>query len=451
MSNHPPAFLQVEKMALPPFSGVWLILLCAFFLHACNGFRVDKVLKKRTPYESYLDALEDSPLQNSSMVRAWREAGEINGDSLQVDLPHSEHFYFDPQRPSAVFVHFFAREGEEILVSGEALPPNLPYFMDVFAWEGDSYKRLVSTDSTQRVSYAVKQPGKQVLRIQPELLVGGVVQIKVETRGLLAFPIPDKTSANIGSFWGDPRDGGGRRHEGVDVFAPRGTPVLAASDGRVRRVGTNRLGGKVVWLYDPDLNHSQYYAHLDSQAVRLGQRIAQGDTLGFVGNTGNAITTPPHLHFGIYRSGRGAVDPLPFLSPFNPAPDRPVEDAETLEAHALVSVDKANLRASPNLQGDRLASLERHTPLKVLGKSGDWLRVVLPDRSEGFIFGGLLDMHPEPLDEVVLGAEDGIQLEWDWPYRVSGELVQGTARVLGEYQGRVFISTYTGIQGWLVN
>ncbi len=440
-------------MDLLPQNGCLLLLFFAFSFSACNGFRVDKVFKKRTPYETYLDALEQSPLKNAHMVRAWREAGRPRPDSLEVDLPHIEHFYFDPQRPSAVFIYFFAREGEEILVSADAMPPDLPFFMDLFAWDKSNleFERLLSTDSTHEASYVVKNSGRQVLRIQPELLAGGVVQLKLETKGVLSFPIPGKTSEHIGSFWGDPRDGGGRRHEGIDVFAPRGTPVLAASSGRVRRVGTNRLGGKVVWLYDGDFNHSQYYAHLDSQAVQVGQRVVRGDTLGYVGNTGNALTTLPHLHFGIYRSGKGAVNPLPFLSSFAAAPDMPLRGTEEISRFALVDRERVNYRARPDLNSEKLGSMERNTPLKILGKSLNWVRVELPDGQSGFVFGELLELDPQPLEEVHVSADDTLLLEWDWQQGLSGELLQGTAKVLGKYKGRLFVDTTEGIKGWLVN
>jgi murein DD-endopeptidase MepM/ murein hydrolase activator NlpD len=99
----------------------------------------------------------------------------------------------------------------------------------------------------------------------------------------------------------------------VDIFARRGTPVVATSEGTVRRVEITNIGGKVVWLRDPVRNSSIYYAHLDSQVVRDGQAVMPGDVVGFVGNTGNARTTPPHLHFGIYRRGEGPIDPAPFV------------------------------------------------------------------------------------------------------------------------------------------
>jgi murein DD-endopeptidase MepM/ murein hydrolase activator NlpD len=78
-------------------------------------------------------------------------------------------------------------------------------------------------------------------------------------------------------------------------------------------VTTNRLGGNVVWVWDAERGQALYYAHLDRQDVSAGSRVHAGDVLGRVGNTGNARTTPPHLHFGIYRPIEGAIDPLPFI------------------------------------------------------------------------------------------------------------------------------------------
>src|SRR5690606_37757308 len=189
------------------------------------------------------------------------------------------------------------------------------FFMDIF--EVDTVEQMMErihfADSSGSISYQVENSGVHALRVQPELLRGGVFSLSIVSQGILAFPIVNKSTQNIASFWGDPRDGDARKHEGVDVFASRGTPVVAASAGRVRSGGDNRLGGKVGWLSNSELGHSQYYAHLDSQLVEAGQLVNMGDTLGLVGNSGNAITTAPHLHFGIYKSGRGAVDPFPFL------------------------------------------------------------------------------------------------------------------------------------------
>jgi murein DD-endopeptidase MepM/ murein hydrolase activator NlpD len=127
----------------------------------------------------------------------------------------------------------------------------------------------------------------------------------------LPVPVAGVKPARLIDTWGGARSEG-RRHEGIDIFARRGTPVLAATEGIVLRVGTNRLGGQVVWVLGPG-GQRHYYAHLDSYGdVHAGMRIDAGKIVGYVGNTGNAATTPPHLHYGIYTAG-GAINPYPFL------------------------------------------------------------------------------------------------------------------------------------------
>jgi peptidoglycan LD-endopeptidase LytH len=112
--------------------------------------------------------------------------------------------------------------------------------------------------------------------------------------------------------WGGVRSEN-RRHEGIDLFAPRGTPVRSTTRGLVTKVGTNRLGGQVVGVLGPGWEW-HYYAHLDSFGrFRQGDLVNEGDVIGYVGSTGNARGTPPHLHYGIYR--RGAINPYPRLVP----------------------------------------------------------------------------------------------------------------------------------------
>jgi murein DD-endopeptidase MepM/ murein hydrolase activator NlpD len=134
-----------------------------------------------------------------------------------------------------------------------------------------------------------------------------------------AFPIPDRSLSAVQSGFGAPRDGGARDHHGIDIFAPRGTPVIAIADGMVRTDDTPR-GGRVVWLREARLGRNLYYAHLNDWAVPSGTPVRVGDIIGYVGNTGNARTTPPHLHFGIYD--RGPTDPAPFLWRDDPVPPR---------------------------------------------------------------------------------------------------------------------------------
>ncbi|HEX9425937.1 MAG TPA: M23 family metallopeptidase [Pyrinomonadaceae bacterium] len=135
----------------------------------------------------------------------------------------------------------------------------------------------------------------------------------------LAMPLQDVSTKRIANTWHAPRDGG-RLHEGQDIFAPRGTPVLSATEGYVANVGENSLGGQTVSVIGAG-GRVYYYAHLDAYAPYLaeGEYVTTQTLLGYVGTTGNAAGTPPHLHFGVYQPARGAMDPLPLLS------DRPQE------------------------------------------------------------------------------------------------------------------------------
>lgn len=120
-------------------------------------------------------------------------------------------------------------------------------------------------------------------------------------------------NAKFSDDYGAPRAGTGWHH-GNDIFAPIGTPALAVSDGVLSKVGVNTLGGNRLWLRD-DLGNTYYYAHLSGYAANVadGVRVRGGEIIGFVGNTGQAITTPPHLHFEVHPGDAASVDPYPYL------------------------------------------------------------------------------------------------------------------------------------------
>jgi murein DD-endopeptidase MepM/ murein hydrolase activator NlpD len=121
------------------------------------------------------------------------------------------------------------------------------------------------------------------------------------------------SGATFSSDYGSPRAGTGWHH-GNDIFAPIGVPVLAVADGVLSKVGVNTLGGNRLWLTD-DLGNAYYYAHLSGYAPGVGDgvRVRGGEIIGFVGNTGQAITTPSHLHFEIHPGDGASVDPYPYL------------------------------------------------------------------------------------------------------------------------------------------
>ncbi len=128
----------------------------------------------------------------------------------------------------------------------------------------------------------------------------------------IRVPVQGIKTKHIANTFGGPRSNG-RKHEGTDIFAAIGTPVLAAAEGMVVQVGTNNLGGQVVmvWGYG---DRYYYYAHLSKFAnIQVGDMVKAGDVVGYVGLTGNAFGTPPHLHFGVYTSDWQAINPWPLL------------------------------------------------------------------------------------------------------------------------------------------
>jgi murein DD-endopeptidase MepM/ murein hydrolase activator NlpD len=125
------------------------------------------------------------------------------------------------------------------------------------------------------------------------------------------FVCPVKGGAAFINSWGYPRSGGARTHKGTDMYGSQGYghPLVAVQDGYIKMKTVN-LGGIVVYLYD-DAGYRYYYAHLQGypSGQRDGQRVTKGQTIGYMGATGNA--GGPHLHFGLYPNGGSAVNPYP--------------------------------------------------------------------------------------------------------------------------------------------
>jgi murein DD-endopeptidase MepM/ murein hydrolase activator NlpD len=281
------------------------------------------------PHEQYAAVLSFTGIASSEAGRAWLEAA-----ASALDHPREASAWFSDTgefeaSPSAVLAwRFVARRGQRVIIDlGTA---NDAIFLDLF---NNGQERVASAaPRTSALSYIAEDDGTLIARAQPRLAASqteavgtsgsagassfalpATYDIRQHVEASLEFPVRGMDRRAVGSSFGVARDSGRRRHEGVDIFAPRRTPVVAAVDGWVTRQTTNRLGGKVVWVWAPSRRLSLYYAHLDEQAVTPGQRVAPGDLIGFVGNTGNARHTAPHLHFGVYVALAGAVDPFPFI------------------------------------------------------------------------------------------------------------------------------------------
>ena len=128
----------------------------------------------------------------------------------------------------------------------------------------------------------------------------------------LPVPVRGVRARDLRDTWGAARSGG-RRHEGIDIFARRNTPVTSTTRGMVISRGTNSLGGLIVTIIGPG-GYRHYYAHLSRHGTqKMGEWVEPGEVIGYVGSTGNARGTPPHLHYGIYKPMGGAVNPYPLL------------------------------------------------------------------------------------------------------------------------------------------
>ncbi len=295
---------------------------------------------------------------------------------VSVSLPYAERQSFSTGREATSY-RIDLRQGERISVKVKATAAVLSELQNASA------QAIATSDTLGSLTFTARETSHFTLIIQPGLETTGDILVQMEKGASLGFPVAGKGNSAIQSFWADVRDGGKRRHEGIDIFAKRGTPVVAVADGFVTYTGERGLGGKQVWQRLGLMGHSVYYAHLDGIAVGSGSRVKAGDTLGFVGNTGNAKGTPPHLHFGIYGSS-GAVDPLPFVYQSNPMSATSFSMAAKSPS-VKIGTNKANFRSSPNASASIIAQVPRDSRFKVLGRTSDWLHVRSSDGSRGFL------------------------------------------------------------------
>jgi murein DD-endopeptidase MepM/ murein hydrolase activator NlpD len=297
----------------------------------------------RTPHERYETSLRRTGSADTPAGRSWLDSS-VNSlaTAAEVRLPQRQQMSFEAGRPEAaafaVFLHRGQRYIAQTTIEGTE---RTRVFVDLFERDGDTFSHVVSApDDELGVMFDIHSDGDHVVRVQPELERNVHVTLTLRTEPTLRLPVDHATPSSILSFFGAPRDGGHRDHHGVDIFARRGTSVIAAADGIVSKVGTNGLGGNVVWVVRPLRGERHYYAHLERQLVTAGTFVKAGDVIGTVGNTGNARTTAPHLHFGIYAAGHGAVDPLPYLS--TPR----VARVRAKEGHQRMTARTVNVRMS---------------------------------------------------------------------------------------------------------
>jgi hypothetical protein len=372
-----------------------------------------------------------------------------------VETPFRETFFVDRTLAFAVGYRFHVSRGQRMearIELNEAA--SFRMFMDLFRLvdedEGEPIHVASGAEDEMRLAFEPRRDGEYVLRLQAELLRGGQCSVVIRNVASLEFPVENRDSGAILSGFGSPRDAGRRTHHGVDIFAPRHTPVVATSRAYVRRVTDWKLGGRVVWLHDQMRSLHLYYAHLETQQVQEGVWVEPGETIGTVGNSGNARTTAPHLHFGIYVRGEGPIDPYAFIHQPPQEPQEVRTDLEVLGKWVRTHVDEISLRPVPDRRKPSIKELDLHTPLLVQAGTGRMYRVALPDGTRGYVTARGVEPLNGPLTREPISAAQAVLDQPSGKASVMEQIEPGEeVLVLGRYGDYLYVETSRGRTGWL--
>ena len=375
-----------------------------FLLNSCSSTRRG-IFDKKTPHEQYEKKIKEGGIKQNSPGEAWlKAAAKTLSDPLDISLPYNETGYFTVQYASGIGLRFKARRGQNLKIElVKKTPENFNMYVDLWqpfpASENKNPKFLLAADTFNLLlKYYINEDTTFIVRIQPELFKDGAYTLNISTGPSLLFPVSEKVKSSIISFFGVGRDNGVRKHEGIDILAPKHSPAVACANGVITRVEENALGGKVIYLMPDNAPFSLYYAHLDSQMVEEGQHVKTGEVLGLTGNTGNAKFTVSHLHFGIYTN-KGAIDPLYFVK-------NDYKEIAKLFTPLIIS-NTAWMRSGKNakISQDQTSTTnfilpDENTLLKMEAATGNAYRVILPDGKKGFIDGASITSIAKPLKKL---------------------------------------------------
>ena len=360
-------------------------LVLAFIQISCNPLSTG-VFSKKTVREKYEDKLQKDSGKNNPVVNAWLNAAEYSlNNPLRIQPTYYEYGRFSATIPTATSLKIFVKRGQKLVVKLNKTSAR-PYAVYMDLWHaadsttGAGLAYILAADTAiNSLEYIAEKDEKLIVRYQPQISSDGSYSISISPTASFVFPIAATAKSNIGSFWGAGRDGGMRKHEGIDIFAPAKSPAVAVSDGYITSVSENTLGGKVIFMHPDNSNYNVYYAHLHQQLVTQGQRVKAGEIIGLTGNTGNAKSTASHLHFGIYTFS-GAIDPLAFV-------EKRMETAIKLEHKVLnpmmITSRTTKVYADLSLL-QPIATFNKDIKLQAEAFNGKYYRVILPDGRKAF-------------------------------------------------------------------
>ncbi len=402
------------------------------------------MIKPATPHQQYERKLVASGLNQTAMGTVWiNSAQQILRQAIPIKLPYQEKGYFAAEKVEAAAFRFKVIQGQRLTVQlTQKLGADFKIYVDVWMANKDNeFQLLASADTVkQAIQLDVEQAGEYVLRVQPELLKSGEFTLSLQAGPSLGYPLKAANRNQIQSLFGVGRDDNTRKHEGLDIFGPFRTPVIAVAPGVVTRVNTNTLGGKVVWLRPEGKNYTVYYAHLDEQIATEGQAVSAGDTLGRMGNTGNARTTPPHLHFGIYTSV-GAVDPFPFIDPRVSTPTQ-------ITANTAMLNTTMRTTRNTTIAG---STVKAGTIMRVNAAAENEYRIQFPDGKSAFVVNKLLRSVDKPVATLKVKTARPVFDQPDSTAAVKLELQPGqTIQVLGTFGDYQLMVNGDKQTGWIL-
>lgn len=429
-------------------ASIYILALGMLLIQACT---TGSLFSSKTARQQYAQQLEQAGLQQFALGREWlNQSQKALETALAVNIPYRENGHFAADVPRSAGFRLRPKRGQRVIITVDVKPKSgARLFVEL--WKNTNNvnkpKLIASADSTLVINYEVEDDPELILTLQPELLIAVSYTLSVVAEPTLAFPVPGNNGTKVGSFWGDQRGGGSRKHEGIDIFDKFRTPLVAAEDGIVTRVGENGLGGKVIWLSPSGKSYNLYYAHLDEQLAQSMQRVKKGDTIGLMGNTGNAKHTPSHLHFGIYARG-GAIDPLPFVQQVSKETD-PIKG--TL-LHTLVrTAKKVDLQNTPAKKSVTIVAVPAHTLVRIEAATGNYYKVMLPDETAGYLPLSAIHELTQPVKSLKPKNSFDLLSYPDSTAAVINTLPIATTVAVYAYFGSYAYITTQGQNGWMRN
>jgi len=415
---------------------------------------IDPQYYPRDNHLAYSQSMVKLGIGDTQLYRNWREAHDrAMAKPVRIKAPFQETFYFDDVSTDAYAYRFSIDKGQKTTLSINQLKGDTGLiYMDLFQVVADTiqpFRHIASSDTiTNQLIFEHNETGDYILRVQPELLRSGVYNLKILVEPSLAFPVSGGEEQDIGSIFGVPRDAGKRVHEGIDIFAKRYTPIVSVSDCEITFAGDKEgsLGGTVIWARDTLRDLTMYYAHLQEVSVEKGDYVQRGDTIGTNGNSGNAVTTYPHLHFGIYD--RGAVDPFPYVVETRKKPSPILADSSWLNKSIRIDNPNGNNR---NLYSRRLDQYMSHDEYaNVIGVTSTYYKVRKATGELSYVFYDHIEGLNRPIQKVKLEKEIKLYTSPETDVAHSTVLTKGTSlRILAKSAEMSFCELDNGNQGWV--